>query len=456
MSETRYSYAKFGCSVFADNARTYAYHVWACANNAYPPECIPAMLECSCPFDDPLVDWVNPIADPAPWYDPNDPASTEFLGAMILQADGMMDSTISAEVVDAFNDGSIVSRSHLKGRAPVLELLVLSTSCRGADFGIEWLRRVFETDTCGCGPDPCGSCRGKTLQLRLSCSSDTPCDSGLRTYVNVSVVDGIAVQKDDSLDDCCCVAQRVTISLQSESPYSYSCEEIICSTPADEGAFTHCYDWGVDCLECCDKPACDRCLYDPLCACFTEDTLPTSPITASTCWCEPVQKVIQCCCINDISVSGFDNALKIELFSGLDTTNDVFGDIFTENGLRNVRVSIFDNPELLACITDQQSYDDWCAAREDPRFQYEITYIPSNSTLVLDGVSGKLTLECGGICRSYPYEISNAEGSLFPLVTNCDPMMVCVEWDTMNTQFRTGPGTALSSLTVTSFQRRLS
>jgi hypothetical protein len=457
MSATRHSFAQFGCAAFADNARTYAYHRWACANDMYPSECQPDLFECACDLDDPLIPYVDPASDPAPWYDANDPASTEFLGAMITKVDGANDSTIKRDPVDAFGDGTILNRARLAGRSFTFEMLLLSTSCRGADFGVEWLRRVFETDLCLCGEDPCGSCYGKRLTLRRSCEDADPCDTGLRSWESVGVVDGIKIQADDDLAKCCCVAQRVTLVLQSESPYSYGCEDIACNQTVDPEGFTVCYDWSTGCLECCTDKACDRCLNDPLCSCFAaQDPEPQSATSTEDCFCEPIQKYVQCCCIEDVGNAAYDTALRIELFSGFDVANDEDALAFTELGLRNVRVSIFDNPENLTCISDEDSYQEWCESRIDPRFEIEIPYVPSNAMLVLDGRSNRAILECEGSCRPFPYQISNTKGKLFPLVTNCASMMLCIEWDVFNTQDRSGLDKQLSSATVTTYRRWLS
>lgn len=457
MTSIRHSFAQYGCAVFADNARTYAYHRWACANNMFPAECQPDMFDCSCDLDDPNTPYVSPAADHAPWYDANDQASVEFLGAMITKVDGASDSTIKREPVDAFADGTILNRSRLAGRSFTIEMLLLSTSCRGADFGVEWLRRVFETDLCLCDEEKCSSCYGKRFSLRRSCDDNQGCDTGLRSWESVGVVDGIKIQNDDDLAKCCCVAQRVTLVLQSESPYSYGCENIACNKIVDPEGFTLCYDWATGCLECCEDKACDRCLNDPLCSCYSsQDPEPQAAPVGDDCFCEPVEKYVQCCCIPDIGNAAYDTALKIELFSGYDVGLDQDALTFMDLGLRNVRISIFDNPENLTCITDAESYDEFCDARIQPRFEIEVPYLPPNSTMVLDGRSNRAVLECDGECRPFPYQIQNTKGKLFPLVTNCASMMFCVEWDVFNTQDRIGPDKMRSTVTVTTFRRWLS
>lgn len=474
MSSTRHSYAQLGCAVFADNARTYAYHRWACMNGLYPEGCEIDLADCSCELDTTADQFTNPIDDLAPWYDANDPASSEFLGVMILRVLGVNDSTIERDPVKAFGDGTILNRARLAGRSLTFEIVMLSTSCRGADFGVEWLRRVLETDLCGCGPEPCEGCYGKRLTLRRNCDDPTPCDTGLRSWEGVGVVDGIKVTGDPE-QACSCVVQRATFMVQSESPYSFGCEEIACNVNAatkpegEEDYFDLCFDWSASCDDCCDTGVtkeCDRCLTDKLCTCYgADDPVPAALLDDDDCFCEPLIRRVQACCIDDVGAAGFDTAMKIELFSGSDSTDDIsLIDIdgeeimydplaFLDLGLRNMRISIWDNPDGLPCITDQESYDDWCAQHATPRFELQIPYVPANAMLTIDGRANRVFMECDGVCRPFPYSLDSMKGALFPLVTRCQPMMVTIEWDAMNMQPATGPGKTPSAFTMTTYRR---
>lgn len=460
MTATRHSFAQFGCAPFADNARTFAYHKWACSEGLYPKGCSIELWDCSCDLDAPLVPFTNPIDDMAPWYDPNDPASSEFLGAMILKIDGMVNSTAKREPSDAFGDGTILNRMRLAGRSFTFEVILLSTSCRGADYGVEWLRRVLETDLCGCGPDPCEACYGKELTVRRSCDDPTPCDTGLRSWSSVGVVDGITITSEGE-DSCCCVMQRATFVLQSEQPFSFGCPEVACNYVSSGGTmYDKCFDWTAECDDCCEEDVragrrkCDRCQTDIECSDTTEDDpKPTSITTVDPCFCEPLQRRIQACCIDDVGAAGFDTAMTMEIFSGFDSTADFDADFFAKHGLRNMRISIFDNPNSVPCITDKASYDFFCAQGIKPRFELQIPYVPSNSVLTIDGRSNRVFLVCDGVCRPFPYSIDSTKGRLFPFVTRCAPMMVTVEWDMANTQLRSGAGRAASALTMTTHRR---
>lgn len=462
MSSTRHSFAQFGCAPFADNARTFAYHKWACENDLYPDGCTIDLFDCSCPLDDPDTPYTSPNdpLNPAPWFDSDDAASGEFLGAMILRVEGVTDSTAKREPTDAFGDGTILNRMRLDGRSFTFEIILLSLSCRGADYGVEWLRRVLETDLCGCGPSPCNACYGKELTLRRSCDDDgETCDTGLRSWTSVGVVDGIKVSSDEN-NSCCCVVQRATFVLQSEQAFSFGCTKDVCSmNSVTTPSITNCFDWYSECDQCCDhdryggRSKCDRCMVDPICSDLTvDDPVPTSIDTFADCYCEPLQRQVQACCVDGIG-TGFDTALSIDIFSGVDGSGDVLAEEFLRNGLRNLRISVFDNPDNLPCITDEESYEVFCASNPIPRFEIQIPYIPANSTLRIDGRAQRVYLECEGVCRPFPYAIDNTRGRLFPLVTNCEPMMVTFEWDVANSQLRTGAGRVPSMIDMQTHRR---
>lgn len=667
----RWSFMRYGCTPVADNARTYAYHLWACANDLYPEACVPTLEDCSCELDDPLDPFVDPVSDDAPWYDPAVPESADFLGMMILRVDGARDSTYTRDSFDAFNNGSILSRPRIVGKSFAVRALILSTSCEGNDYGIEWVRRVLEEGDCTCSSsDPCETCGEERLQLRVTCGDEGDCDNGLREWDSVGVVDGLVKIDNERLEDCCCAAQEVSFTLQSERPFSFTCEESVIDEdvkpswfaavdladpglwyrhgetggtvakeevvgndgeyfgsptfgapglpvypddtavafdgvddwmvaphnsvldrgtgafaveglfqtsqvsdqmgivmnrgnlgagagwsvfftnigvlrfvvgdgvsqaivnagasdlwndgsphhfsafrdaagdaylvvdgtsvygPATAGAldidnafditvgdgvqpdtefagtideimffprevtleeiafraeaaldppYTRCYDWQNDCLECCEQTECDRCGYDALCTCFPPERVSVELIK-DDCFCEPLQRTIICACIEDIG-RVFDTALKIDIFSGAKAGDPVFTDL----GMRNVRVRAWNNPDMLPCPVDDETYEAFCVL--DPRFDLKIDYIPSDATLSIDGRLERVTLDCDGVCRPYASVVSSSEGSIFPLIANCDPLTICVEFDALNTQYDAIAPVLASHLTVTKYRR---
>lgn len=425
--------ACYGCVEFANNERTLAYYKWACSEGIMPPDCRFQIFDlCYCAEDTPDGGFSNPIDDNVCWYDPTVPESAEFLGVIILNRP-VKGSTFNREVSDGLIEGSVLNRGTLKGRSFVFDALLVATSCEGMAYGKEWLRRLLEDAPCQGAPgSACSSCFGRRMSLRVNCPSDEAADDGIHEWMSVGLVDGIQDNDDsNSSKACCCVRQPITFTMHSESPYSFSTVgETICDADADPEGYNRCYDWMNDCIECCPDPVdCDRCKYDPVCSCFPfvipEPELPRDNACSA---CTPLARVIQCCCSEDLP-SGYDTTFKIDIYSGMDFSNQEYLD----SGMRDFRIKIFQNPKGLPCITDDETYDMWC--QEVPCVELVANYIPYDSTLTIDGRTQKVTLTCNGVCKPYQHVLTSSTGQIFPLTSNCVPIMVCAEFSYYSTQF---------------------
>lgn len=427
------TFACYGCMDFVNNERTMAYHRWACLNGLYPEGCNPTIDLCYCPDDSPEVPFVDPITDNVCWYDTAAPESAQFLGAFILGVNGKYDSTFSREVADGFIEGSLLQRARLKGRAMGFDIVLLATSEEGMAYGVEWLRRVLEDNLCT-GVNPCSSCAGQAFTLRKHCPmSEDILDDGLHVWLSTGLVDGLVEVKrtptNGAYNGCYSTLRQFTFSVQAESPYSYSVEPTTTciGDASDEDAYVRCYDWTSDCIECVDSSCCDKCGFDQLCQCYPSvDIVPT--LLIDDCYCEPLAKIIQCCCTPDIS-DGYDSAFVIQIYSGTNFADDDY----KRFGLRDFRLKIYQNPKGLPCITDDDSYDDWCNL-DDGCIDLKVSYIPENSTLSIDGRTGRITLDCNGTCRPFDHVVTSDDGSVFPLIMRCAPMMVCAQWSYYGTQ----------------------
>ena len=455
----------FGCTELVNDARTIAYHKWAGAEKKYScGSCIENVQQCYCELDGVPDDYTDPVTDEAPWYDAAIPESEDFLGILVQSVNGARGSTYSRGVGEAITEGSVFQRSQLGGRTFVFEVVLLGTSCAGLEYGWDWVRRTLEEGACG--NTGCTSCAGEEMLLRVFCPEAGEPDNGLRTWTGVATVDGMNEVSDESFQ-CCCY-RRATFTLHSESPYSYSNEQGLCVLDADPGAYEKCIDWGTFCVNCnssncvactsCGEETnscagcraacgpCDRCGYDPLCP--QNNIVKVLPLfIEDTCFCEPITKVVQCCTVDNLP-SCVDTTFRLELFSGAAVDNDVF----TENGLRNVRLKIWENPLLLPPPTDDATYEPW--KLRDPCAQLDIAYVPSDTRLVVDGRNERITLECAGRCLPYSQVVSSRQGTqTFPLTAVCHDLLICVEWDAVQTQFDAVGVNKPSSLTVDSFLR---
>lgn len=450
MSTGNVSLACYGCVDFANNERTFAYYRWACANNMFPAGCKPDIRDlCMCAADAPLTPFVDPITDGVCWYDPSVPESSHFLGIIVLNRP-YESATFSRDTSDGFIEGSILNRPKILGKSFVFEALILATSSEGKNYGEEWLKSLLRDSPCTSSENDCESCFGKRMGMRKFCPDIESTDDGIHEWFGVGLTEDVTSTDDASTRQACCdILYPITFTLQSSSPYSFSSTEFaVCEKPVDPDDYVRCYDWTQDCLECCEAVECDRCKYDPVCTCFPfiipEPALPRDNACDI---CTPLAKIYECCGTGELPAT-YDSTFKIEIFSGYDVNNQAFLD----SGMRDFTFKIYENPKDFPCITDDDSYALWC--NENPCTEFAVNYIPYNSTLVIDGRTQKVTLNCNGSCASFQHKIASTVGELFPLLSKCTPMMFSSEFSYYTSQLLDGaPGVSPSSIKITRYLR---
>ena len=97
--------------------------------------------------------YTSPIADPAPWYDENDPDSWGFLGVIGLDVDGADNSTRRSEVNMGLSGVGVIGRQYMAPRTMVVRALAIATDECSLQFGLSWLRQQYATPANECGGD---------------------------------------------------------------------------------------------------------------------------------------------------------------------------------------------------------------------------------------------------------------------------------------------------------------
>lgn len=111
--------------------------------------------------------FVSPAWDPAPWYDPDVPASADFLGMLIPDMRSWFDGLAQRNVTARLSGlgGASIGPMHQEPR----ELPVAATLCArnqaGVEYGRRWLQQVLSRF--------CDPCHLSVAELRSSCP---PCD----------------------------------------------------------------------------------------------------------------------------------------------------------------------------------------------------------------------------------------------------------------------------------------
>jgi hypothetical protein len=97
-------------------------------------------------YDDSWPGLADYLSDPdytdittAPWYNANDPASTEFFGVWIMSADGFGAIPVARDIADAVCAGGVAGRHRDTYRTLNFSALVWACTHRGASFGLRWL-----------------------------------------------------------------------------------------------------------------------------------------------------------------------------------------------------------------------------------------------------------------------------------------------------------------------------
>lgn len=436
------TYMQYGCNPLINNARTYQYWLWACEQGMLGGECTFSIEDCSCASDvecDPGP-FVDPITDNVCWYDSTAPESAEFLGAYIISLRGSRDSTFSREVVDSVGVGSVLQQPRLRGRAFQFEVMLIATSCAGMQYGIEYMRRTLE-DSSTCGQTGCISCQGREMTLRVFCPKGGDSDNGLRQWLSVGLVDGMQEVEEGINPRCCCNLRRFTFTMQSESPYAFNDEELVCEIEASTSLDGYCnFDFDASlCDNCirieCDGD-CDNCELDPLCQC--EFIFECPPVISDDCeTCEPWRIVRACCCIEDLP-NAHDTAFTIEIDGGRAAA---FTDLYDLKGLRNVRVRFWDKPAWIPCPTTDEELEEFTTNRA-PCWDIRVPYIPFEGTVRLNGKLDRSEVICNNKCKPYDRLIATGDAdSLYPLVSSCAGMLLCVEFDADKTPMTGNPDT---------------
>lgn len=137
-------------SEVVNNQRAYAYARWASLTWVIPcDECEGLDMITSNGLG-----FQSPILDPAPWYDPDNPDSWNFLGVIGMEVTGASDSTRQANVTMGLSGIGIIGPTYMAPRTMTVRAIAIARDDCSLEYGILWLRRQYSTQVNPCGGDP--------------------------------------------------------------------------------------------------------------------------------------------------------------------------------------------------------------------------------------------------------------------------------------------------------------
>jgi hypothetical protein len=348
-------YMDLGCTEIINSARAAVYAGKHCLLEGCEP--CPGLAEAI--NDQPYVD---PVADPAPWYDPAVPESASFLGVMGLSAAGFSQSTLARTAVQLVGDGAalgVARRSHREITYTVL-LLVLE-ECALA-YALEWLASALRGAPCE------GSCGGDELGAFACC----PTGDGtreLRHLYGVGLMTGPQITSVRYLPEG--IIAEATFTLAAAVPWIYR-EPLESLTQWVDLAGGEVLTMDPDEIygDCAEATPC---LEDPLCP---PPPLPIrAPVPVDACYPTGPAEFRR----SVVALSPMDQPEWLEAVPVLELETGA-------SAMRRLIVRFWANPLGGDCM----DVADPCAACTD----IQIPYLPAGSTLTVDGRTQTATVEC--------------------------------------------------------------
>lgn len=368
--------------------------------------------------DDPSWPGYNtPAEDDAPWYDPAVPESARFLGVFGITFQGFQNNPIDRTLTPRVGDGSFVGNLRRTHREINLTVGLVAGDEVAMVWGLEWLAAVLRGSPCGSN-----ACGGDELCYFSAC----PCgpegdyerlgDREMRHVYDVALVSGPSENTRYTVPGAVCVdplvsscgdpvVAEVSITLAAGKPWLH--HEPIPTTGEPwnyitQGQLVPDFDPDVD-----DCPIVPDCLQDPTCPPLPD--LPRVPIPVDPCY-----------------PRGRYNAWRLRFsYEPVRTTEwlELVPVLIVETGkspLRRLAVRFIPNPAGVDC--EDLSTCDACG-------HLVVSYLPPNSTFVIDGRVSRAAVDCPsptGSAVSLPPLFGRNGGSYTWPVLECGGG-VCVE-----------------------------
>lgn len=427
-----------------NDARTLAYLA-----NGYGPLNMQILGGCACPNIQELIEcdatpYSSPMSDPAPWFDDSVPESADFAGFLVTEFEGL-GSTYTRTTTDKVTGGAVLGRLRPGPRPMIWRGYLFGRSDCAVRYGLSWMTanlvgNVVCDTTCGgeelellvCCPEVTGSppvsgCNGPITQ-------PNPCPpfvqpNAFRTLKNVGLVDGPKILsqrkigcKNCGASDACAgdsLIMEIEFTLMAGNPYMFGCPVCLCvqqgfpiAADCDTDPVWVKVDPNNPPATCADPSFCP-----PPFDCTEQDTLcdpvdlPDLPPFEDGCFCDPIQPVQNCCPIPADSFGQFfEGAPVIEITTG-------------PTALRNTTIRFFENLLGKPC----------CDVSENPCLNcdsLQIRYIPPSSTMIIDGTTRRVTVQCAGMSAPQPAEHLTVTPFAWPIL-QCIDFCICVETDSI-------------------------
>lgn len=302
--------------------------------------------------------YVSPSADAAPWFRAANPASARFYGIYPTALSGAEDSTRSIDTTELSGDGAVHSMPRHNGRQIRFTGVAFAADEEAMAEGLAWLRSALDPGGCTAAGLGCGGWEA-TMLTHADRKAGTP--DPRRTYYKVELLEGPKINREFAPKNG--VWKGVEFVLSAAVPWAFAPMERVNSLDMNTSVTSHSDPAGEDCSKL--ESAYDRFINDPY---FTAVAAPPKApvilppnILKITSWRRRTQS------IPAAVTQRWGRAAPV-------VTVDVHA-----NDLQQLRVRFYRRTtNLTGC---------------DYEGEFLVSYLPSNSTLTLNGITKEATVE---------------------------------------------------------------
>lgn len=363
--------------------------------------------------DPPGTVYTTPWDDDAPWYDPADLRSRDFLGVWCnLVAVG---SGYSRETTTARWGGSH-GPTVWGPREVLVEGIALARSLAGAEYGRQWLTEALLGAACN------GDCESSTLTVMRHCAVGG--DDGLRYMHRVSLTSLQWIDQAPVLPRA--AGMEFTATLTAGVPW-------VTSAPAEvfsgllAGDTAECDLCGVI-LD--NMPVTHQTAASLACGCVTAEPRRIPQRRRADCYVPPMTAYRQAVVIGGAR-QWLNGTLRVEAYGGS-------GD-FGGAGLRNLRIRGYANTFGLTTADPSA-----VVASGDACVDIQIGCVPSGASLIVDGATRRAHVAVGDSARDGLAYLSSPSGRFLWPEVSCSGLILVIEADALFTS----PDAALKVSTV--------
>jgi hypothetical protein len=357
-------YMDLGGQEIVNSARAYAYGTAAGLTMACEPcEAVPAAVG-----DGP---YYSPQEDGAPWYDPTQLESADFLGVLGLGAVGLGSAPVSRTPVELVGPGSALGPLRRTAREMAFTVALIVRDEAALSYALAWLAATLRGSSCSFE-----ACGGAAMCMFSACPQDSdtgdlPGTAQLRHLYDVGLLDGPTLGEVKRVGTAFQIAE-VTFTLVAGKPWIY--REPLVTSPAgwvtlgDSGVVRFDPD---SVYAACAAPV--PCLTDPHCP--APPLPPRPPVPVSPCYPTGIDNFRR----TVVQLDALDAPDWLELVPVLEvaTGSDV---------MRRLTIRFWANAQNLPC--DQVT--DPCSACLD----ITVAYLPPGATLTLDARVQRSVVDC--------------------------------------------------------------